>query len=54
MSLMKTIMNVWSVDEWLKLTPTYRMYVRVNYLKRMQIRERKPNAQVFQMSDYRR
>lgn len=52
-TLMQNIMEVYGKDKWLSLSINYRMYVRVNFLKRMQMRKRKPDAQVFYMSDYR-
>jgi hypothetical protein len=52
-TLMQNIMKVYTKEGWLMLSINYRMYVRVNYLRRMQIRQRKPVAQVFYMSDYR-
>jgi hypothetical protein len=52
-TLMGEIMKVYTQKAWSELSISYRMYVRVNFLRRMMMRQRKPVAQVFYMSDYR-
>jgi hypothetical protein len=51
-TLMGEIMKVYTRKAWNELSIGYRMYVRVNFLRRMVIRERKL-AKVYNLADYR-
>ena len=51
-TLMGEIMKVYAVKAWSELSIHYRMYVRINFLRRMLMRERKL-AKVYILADYR-
>ena len=51
-TLMGEIMKVYTAKAFYELSMHYRMYVRVNFLRRMMIRERKL-AKVYYLADYR-
>lgn len=51
-TLMGEIMKVYTTKAWSELSIHYRMYVRINFLRRMLMRERKL-AKVYILADYR-